>query len=98
MPESVDWSKRGWYMFERHGVSVSMADDVLADPNRVVINPDYASTLGRSARIVGYSMIAGEVITLIVLQHEGVTHGVNGWPSNEKDRRIYQEATGNGQA
>lgn len=42
MFESVDWSKRGRYMFERHGV--------------------------------------------------------NGWPSNEKDRRIYQEATGNGQA
>jgi hypothetical protein len=38
-----------------------------------------------------------EVITLIVLEHDGVTHGVNGWPSNEKGRRIYQEAMDNGQ-
>ncbi|MDA2987777.1 MAG: transposase [Actinomycetota bacterium] len=97
MPESVDWSRRGKYMFERHGVSVSIADDVLSDPNRVVIDPDYASTSGRSVRIIGYSLIAGEVMTLIVLEHDGVTHGVNGWPSNEKDRRIYQEAMDNGQ-
>ena len=46
MPESVDWSRRGKYMFERHGVSVSIADDVLSDPNRVVIDPDYAQHIG----------------------------------------------------
>lgn len=89
--ERVDWSERGNYMERKHGVSPEVADDALADPNRVVIDPDYNSTSGRSIRIVGYSPIADNVIAVIVLEDGGIEYGVNGWVANEKDRRLYAE-------
>jgi len=52
--ESVDWSDRGAYMQARHGISAAAADDTPADPNRVVIDPDYASVSGRSVRVIGW--------------------------------------------
>jgi hypothetical protein len=94
---NVDWSDRGAYMQARHGISPAVADDALADPNRVVIDPDYATVTGRSVRVIGYSMLAGAVVTVIVLSHEAVTYGVNGWLANDKDRRIYREGEGSGQ-
>ena len=30
-----------------------------------------------------------ELITVIVLEHDGTEYGVNGWTANEKDRRFY---------
>jgi len=33
-------------MEERHGVSVEQAEEALADPNRIVFEPDYASKSG----------------------------------------------------
>ena len=93
----VDWSRRGAYMHANHGISVPVANDALADANRVVINPDYNSTSGRSVRIIGYSMLAGALVTVIVLSDDGVDYGVNGWLANEKDQRIYREADAHGQ-
>jgi hypothetical protein len=56
-----------------------------------VIDPDYNSASGRSVRVIGFSLIADSLITVIVLTDEGVTYGVNAWRSNARDRRIYQE-------
>ncbi len=56
-----------------------------------MIDPDYNSTSGRSVRIIGFSVIAEEVITVIVLEDDGVEYGVNGWVANEKDCRLYNE-------
>jgi hypothetical protein len=84
-------------MHANHGISVSVANDALADANRVVINPDYNSTSGRSVRIIGYSMLAEALVTVIVLSDGGVDYGVNGWLANEKDQRIYREADADGQ-
>lgn len=58
-----------------------------------MIDPDYNSTTGRSVRIIGYSMIADDIVTVIVLEDEGIEYGVNGWSANERDRRIYNQAS-----
>ena len=90
--ERADWSHRGAYMQQRHGITPEVANDALEDANRVVIDPDYNSTSSRSVRIIGYSAIADDIITVIVLEDEGIECGVNGWVANEKDRRLYNEA------
>lgn len=90
--DRVDWSKRGAYMQRKHGIAPAVADDALADPNRVLIDPDYNSRSGQSVRIIGYSTVADDIITVIVLTHAGTEYGVNGWPANAKDRRIYHHA------
>lgn len=89
--ERVDWSYRGTYMHKKHGITPEVANDALGDADRVMIDPDYNSTSGRSARIVEFSVIAQEIITVIVLKQGGVEHGVNGWVANDKDRRLYDE-------
>ncbi len=87
----ADWSHRGDYIVEKHGVTPEEADEALDDPERVLIDPDYNSTSGRSARIIGFSRSADDLITVIVLRDEGVTYGVNAWRSNARDRRIHEE-------
>jgi len=67
------------------------ADEALLDPVRIVIDPDYNSTSGRSVRIIGFSRSVDDLITVIVLEDEGVMYGANAWRSNAKDRRIYEE-------
>jgi hypothetical protein len=52
--ECVDWSLRGAYMKQRHGITAEVANDALGDVNRVVIDTDYNSTTGRSVRIIGF--------------------------------------------
>jgi hypothetical protein len=80
---SVDRTQRGAYMEQRHGITPEVADDALGDANRVVIDPDYNSTSGRSVRIIGFSAIAEEIITVIVLQDGGIDYGVNGCGQRE---------------
>lgn len=87
--ERVDWSIRGEYMLRKHGIAPDVADEALTDPNLVTIDPDYNSTSGRSIRVIGFSISADSLLTIIVLRHAQTTYGVNGWPANEKDRRIY---------
>lgn len=89
MYESVDWTYRGSYMERQHGITPREANDALDDPHRVVIDPDYNSTSGRSVRIIGFSVLADDVITVIVLTNDGSAYGVNGWHANAKDRSIY---------
>lgn len=84
-------------MAASHGISPEVANDAIADANRVVIDPDYNSVSGRSVRIIGYSMLAEALVTVIVLSDGGIDYGVNGWPANEKDQRIYREADAHGQ-
>ena len=74
-----------------HDVTPSEADEALADPKRIVIEPDYNSTSGRSMRVIGFSQTVGDLLTVIVLIEDNVTYGVNAWLSNARDRRIYEE-------
>ena len=87
--ERVDRSHRGAYMQGKHGITPMIADEALEDPNRVLIDPDYNSDSGKSVRIIGFSVTADDVITVIVLENDGIEYGVNGWAANEKDRRLY---------
>lgn len=87
----ADWSHRGDYIVEKHGVTPREADEALDDPERVVIGPDYNSTSGRSVRIIGFSQTVDDLITVILLTEDNVTYGVNAWRSSARDRRIYQE-------
>ena len=91
MYDDADWSHRDHYIVKKHDVVPAEANEALRDPERIVIDPDYNSTSGRSVRIVGFSKTADDLITVIVLTDEGVTYGVNAWRSNARDRRIYQE-------
>lgn len=88
--EEVDWSKRGEYMTAKHQITPAMANEALADPGRLVLDPDPASESGRSVRIIGWSATHGGLVTVIVLQHLGREYGVNGWSANDVDRRRYR--------
>lgn len=78
-------------MASRHGVSVEAADEALADPDRLVFDPDYASQSGHSVRTIGRSTSAGRLLTIITVDEDGVVYGVNGWPTNDIDTRHYRE-------
>jgi uncharacterized DUF497 family protein len=91
MFEDVDWQHGAQHMLDKHNVTVFEANDALHDPERVVINPDYNSQSGTSVRIIGYSNLAADVLTILAREHEGSVYGINGWRSNSKDRRIYRE-------
>jgi len=90
--EQIDWRHRGRYMELRHGISPRVAAEAVADPDRVTISPDYNSISGRTVRVIGAAPSVEALVTVIVLEHGGVVHGVNGWRSNDRDRRIYREA------
>lgn len=88
MYRDVDWSEREAHMHERHGVAVEQAEEALADPNRIVFEPDYASISGKSVRVVGYSASANRVLTVIVvIDDEGKAWGGSAWPANTKDHK-----------
>lgn len=55
----------------------------------MVLVPDPASKSGRNTRIIGHSTSAQTVLTVIVLDDEGTTFGVNAWKANVKDLRRY---------
>lgn len=94
--ERVDWTHGAAHMVANHGIRVEVADEALGDPNRVVIDPDYNSTSGQSVRVIGFSTTADEVITVIVVEEDGVEYGVNGWVANARDRRIYNDNNNHG--
>ena len=72
-------------------ITTDTADEALDDPDRVTLDPDPASKSGESVRVIGYSSSAADLVTVITLDYEGTTHGVNGWLSNDLDRRRYRE-------
>lgn len=78
-------------MHRKHGVTTEEADEALDDPDRVVLNPDPASKSGQSVRVIGYSISAADLITVITVEYEGTTYGGNGWRSSDIDRRRYRE-------
>ena len=86
-----DWSYRGDYVRERHGIEPDWADEALHDPDALRISPDPSSRSGRSDRTIGYSPAAGCLLTVITLADGPVTYGVNGWRSNSSDARRYKE-------
>jgi hypothetical protein len=78
-------------MQHRHGITATEANEALSDPDRAVLDPDPASKSGRGTRAIGYSPTAESLVTVILLEHDGRTYGVNGWRSNSTDQRRYRE-------
>lgn len=78
-------------MHARHGITPVMAEEVLADSDRVVFDPDPHSLSGRSVHTIGYSATFDGLVTVITVVVAETRWGVNGWPSNSTDSRIYRE-------
>ena len=97
----VDWRKRAGYVRDRHQVEPAWADEAVADPEACWLDPDPASISGLSVRVIGYSGGADAVLTVILLPGDGDPEepadgdwwGVNAWPANERDERLYREKT-----
>ena len=87
---TINLEHRGAYMAERHGVSVDEANSAIEDPDALTINPDPASASGRSIRIIGMAN-TGRLVTVIVLDDQGIRYGVNGWRANKVDQRRYRD-------
>jgi uncharacterized DUF497 family protein len=66
----VDWSHRREHVAEK-GLTVEQANEALEDPEMLVIDPDPRSVTGDSVRIIGYSSTAQEVLTVVVVIHDG---------------------------
>jgi hypothetical protein len=95
--ERVDWTHGAAHMKANHGITPDVANEALGDPNRVVIDPDYNSRSGQSVRIIGFSVAADDIITVIVVVDDGTEFGANGWVSNSKDRSIYSRGNYDGE-
>jgi hypothetical protein len=65
--ERVDWTHGAAHMKDNHGITPEVANQALGDPDRVVIDPDYNSRSGQSVRIIGFSVTADDIITVIVM-------------------------------
>lgn len=87
----VDWSFREAHMYSKHGVTTAQAGEALEDPNRVVIEPDYASLTGDSVRVIGYVPSLDTILTVLLVVDPATerVYGASGWESNIKDRNIY---------
>lgn len=83
---------RGDYIADKRGLRPAWADEALDDPDAVELNPDPSSKSGRSARTIGWSASAQQLLTVITVVDEGTLYGVNCWRSNPRDQRIYREA------
>lgn len=86
----ANWEHRAHYI-TKHSVTVEQAEEALTDPNRAILNPDPTSKSGVSTRTIGYSPSAGRILTVITVESNGTTYGVNCWKSNSRDQRIYKE-------
>ena len=93
----MDWSKRAEYVRSRHGVESAWADEAVEDDHAVWLVPDPASRSGHSVRVIGYSMSAREVLTVILVdadvdaeeRPDGEWWGSNAWMASAPDRRLY---------
>jgi hypothetical protein len=79
-------------MWARHQVTVSEANEALADIDAVWFDPDPSSRTGRGVRVVGYSHSRRAVLVVVLVHTEdGEGYwGANGWEANSSDRRRYE--------
>jgi len=94
----VDWSHLAGHAdnrSERHpgdtDIPVEWAQEACDDPDAALIDPDYNSKSGLSARVVGYSETGKLLVTTIIVKFEGKLYAASAWPANQKDQRLYKE-------
>lgn len=101
MGARADWSKRADYIRARHAIEPSWADEALNDAHAVWLVPDPSSQSGHAIRIIGYSVSAGAIVTVILVdptaapseEPNGDWWGANAWEANPRDRRLYGKET-----
>ncbi|MCA2312568.1 transposase [Mycobacterium intracellulare subsp. chimaera] len=81
------------HMWTHHQTTVAMAAEALDDPDVVAFIPDPKSRSGKSSRFIGYSLTAGRLVVVIVVEHQGQHYGANCWRANSTDQRTYQGRT-----
>lgn len=90
MYETADWSHQAEHIWDEHHLTPEEANEALADPERVVFNPDPASKSGRGIRIVGYSATARTVLCVLVVDDKGTVHGATAFPASGRYLREYK--------
>ncbi len=93
----IDWSKRGGYVSENHGIEPAWADEAVRDVDAVWLQPDPASRSGLSVRVIGWSRSARDVPVVILVdpgadptdRPHGSWWGSNAWRAGDRDRRLY---------
>jgi hypothetical protein len=76
-------------------IDPAWTSEVVADPDRLVDDPDPRSAHVNSVRVVGYSPTAGMVITVAALRdRHGVLHGASAWKTRGAAWRQYMEGRG----
>lgn len=101
----ADWTRRAAYIRFRHGIHPHWANEALADDRAVRLRPDPASKSGLSVRVIGYSVSAGDLLTVILVdpaaepgeEPDGDWWGANAWWANARDRALYAEGGSNEQ-
>jgi hypothetical protein len=100
----VDWTHRADYIRTRSirkgrpefDVEPEWATQAALDPQRRV--GDGGSESGETIRVVGRSVLAQAVLTVLLLPKEhppiGDWWGVNAWKANERERREYEDQGG----
>lgn len=97
MQVRVDWHKRAEYIRSRHAIDPAWADEAVSDEHAVWLVPDPASRSGQAVRVIGYSLTASAVLTVILVNAkadpeelpDGDWWGSNAWPASQQDRCIY---------
>lgn len=94
----INWEHRGEYIRTRSqrrvgdtDIEPAWADEAVADPDAARLVPDPASKSGQTIRVIGYSVTAGLVVTVILLPTEDEVIGVNAWKANDSDIRRYRK-------
>ena len=91
MYEHADWSYRREHIWEKHRLTVEEAEEALADPNRLVFDPDpRRNPGGKGVRIIGYSHTAQEILAVILVNDDGTIYGGTAHKANAKEIRLYQ--------
>jgi hypothetical protein len=76
-------------------IDPAWTSQVVIDPDRLVDEPDPRSAHVNSVRVVGYSLTAGMVITVVALRdRDGVLHGASAWKTRGAPWRQYMEGRG----
>jgi len=85
--DDVDWSHEH---VDRHKLTRDMAREALDDPNLVTIRPDPTSKSGQSFRVIGYSLLAQSVLTVVLVDEVEVLYCATAWKSKAREIRLYQ--------
>lgn len=87
---AVEWSSKQREHIAKHQITPQQANEALADPDRVVIDPDYTSQTGRGVRTIGYSPSAHAVLVVITVEHDGIVYGATAFEA-DRDLKYYNQ-------